>query len=101
MKVKTPAWLSSLGKRFRGPLWIWWNLARAALGNRVGHFLDRPRTSARQKLAWRIALSVVLLIKALPMFVGACVVGALLAVGIPLGLFASYMYGSAREIWRD
>lgn len=93
--------LSWAGRKVRGPLWLWWNLMKAALGNRVGHFLDRPRTTPGQKLAWRIALTLVLLIKALPMFVGACVVGILLAVGIPLGLYVAYLYGSACEIWRD
>ncbi len=99
--MKAPRWLSAVAKRIRAPLWIWWNLMKAALGNRVGNYLDRPRTSPGQKLAWRIALTLGLLIKAWPMFVGACVVGALLAVGIPLGLYVAYLYGSFSEIWRD
>ena len=98
--MKVPRWLSALGRRVRAPLWIWWNLATAALGHRVGHFADRRGTTPARRLAWRVLLTLVLLVKAPAMFVLASVVAVLLALALPTGLLGTYLYGSLREIWR-
>jgi hypothetical protein len=99
--MKVPRWLQALGRRVRAPLWIWWNLATAALGARVGHFADRRGTSPARRLAWRVLLTMVLLVKAPAMFVLALLLAVLLALGVPTGLLGTYLYGSLREIWRD
>lgn len=95
--MKVPRWLAAFGRRVRAPLWIWWNLVTAALGHRVGHFADRRSTSPARRLAWRVLLTMVLLVKAPAMFV----LALLLALGVPTGLLGAYLYGSLREIWRD
>lgn len=101
MKVKVPRWLSALGRRARGPLWIWWNLARAALGHQVGKFADRSRTTPARRLMWRLLLTAVLAVKAPVMLLLACVVAALVAAGVPTVLLGAYLWGSAAEIWRE
>jgi hypothetical protein len=99
--VKAPRWLVALGRRARAPLWIWWNLATAALGQRIGHFADRRATTPARRLVWRLLLTLVLLVKAPAMFALALLLAALLAIGVPTGLLGTYLYGSLREIWRD
>lgn len=99
--MKVPRWLTALGRRTRAPLWIWWNVATAALGQRVGHFADRRATTPARRLAWRLLLTLALLIKAPAMFALALLVAALLAIGVPTGLLGTCLYGSLREIWRE
>lgn len=99
--MKAPLWLASLGRRARAPLWIWWNLAVAALGARVGHFADRRATTPARRLMWRVLLTVVLLAKlpvvACLLFLAAVVLGA----AVPPILLCTYSWGNFREIWRD
>ncbi len=98
--MKVPRWLSALGRRARAPLWIWWNLATAALGHRVGHFADRRGTTSARRFGWRVLLSVALLLTA-PVLLGlAMLVAALLALAVPTVLLGAFLYGSLREIWR-
>jgi hypothetical protein len=99
--MKAPRWLAALGRRVRAPLWIWWNLATAALGQRVGHFADRRGTTPARRLAWRVLLTLVLLAKAPAMFALALLVAVMLAMAVPTGLLGTYLYGSLCEIWRD
>lgn len=99
--MKAPRWLSALGRRVRAPLWIWWNLAQAALGARVGHFADRQRTTPARRLMWRVLLTVVLLVKLAPI---ACALAAgvvVLGLAAPPVLLWTYAWGNLREIWRS
>lgn len=99
--MKAPRWLAALGRRARAPLWIWWNLVTAALGQRVGHFADRRGTTPARRFGWRCLLTAVLLVKAPALFVLALLVAVMLAMAVPTGLLGTYLYGSVREIWRD
>lgn len=93
--------LTWLGRKVRGPLWLWWNLTKAAIGGRVHQFADRVRTEPARRLMWRVLLSLVLLVKLPLIAAGLVAVAVVLGLAVPPVLLCTYAWGSLREIWRD
>ena len=88
-------------KWLRAPLYVYWNLSKAAMGASVGKFLDRKATSPGRKFRWRLALSAVLIINGVILSPVAALVVLLVLVLVPIFLGLTYLYGHLLEIWRD